>query len=66
MLEFRGPGRGSLWAGVKRLRHVTGHAGFSLMLDTMQRRLLAPEEIWPSSAEFTEENGELLLVCQLR
>ena len=56
----------ALWAGAKRLWHVTGHAGFSLVLDTMRRRLLAPKEAWPSSAEFAEENGELLLVCQLR
>ena len=56
----------ALWAGAKRLRDVTGRTGFSLMLDTMQSRLLAPKEAWPSSAEFAEENGELLLVCQLR
>ena len=56
----------ALSAGAARLRYVTGHAGFSLMLDTMRRRLLAPKEIWPSSAEFAEENGELLLVCQPR
>ena len=54
----------ALWAGAKRLRDVTGRTGFSLMLDTMQSRLLAPKEAWPSSAEFAEENGELLLVCQ--
>ena len=56
----------ALWAGAKRLRYVTGHAGFSLMLDTMRRRPLAPKETWLSSAEFAEENGELLLVCQPR
>ena len=55
-----------LWAGAKRLRDVTGQTGFSLMLGTMKHRLLAPEEAWPSSAEFTEENGEWLLVSQLR
>ena len=56
----------SLWAGAKRVRYVTGDAGFSLMLDTMRRRLLAPKEAWPPLAEFAEEKGELLLVCQLR
>ena len=56
----------SLWAGAKRLRYVTGDAGFSLMLDTMRRRLLAPKEIWPSSAEFAEENDKVLVVCQPR
>ena len=56
----------ALWAGATRLRDVTGCTGFSLMLDTIKSRLLAPKEAWPSSAEFAEENGELLLVCQLR
>ena len=56
----------ALWAGAKRLRDVTGQTVFSLMLGTMQHRLPAPEEAWPSSAEFTEENGEWLLVSQLR
>ena len=56
----------ALWTGAKRLRDVPGRTGFSLMLDTIKSRLLAPKEAWPSSAEFAEENGELLLVCQLR
>ena len=54
----------ALWAGAKRLRYVTGEAGFSLMLDTMRRRLLAPKEAWPSSAQFAVGGDEWFLVCQ--
>ena len=48
-----------LWTGWKRLQYAAPR-----ILHTMHRRLLAPKEAWPSSAEFAEENGELLLVCQ--
>ena len=54
----------ALWAGAKRLRYVTGHADFPLILDTMRRRLLAPKEAWPTSVEFAVEKYEWLLVCQ--
>ena len=54
----------ALWAGAKRLRYVTGGAGFSLMLDTMRRRMLPPMEVWPSSVDFAVEKYEWILVCQ--